>query len=460
MGLNLEFDVVNIGNIDKATVTIKPLTIIAGENSTGKTFITKSLYTILNAVYKNHFADELIKQFNLLENAYRRFTANLQNPATVDLVFERKFTELSLEVYSLIANLAMCEFEHQEALLEENKDTLKLFKDEIIHYFSERQKLQKFKKLQKYIDNIFEKVETLTSIIENRREVIVDNIADNLEIGFKKNFQITDLHSLIQRNKKATMKLSLEGIGEVSVDQKSIIDFSFKGKGIQTVQSVENIVFFDSPIYIKIRRALQKNKSTSLNLLFRDEDKYLKGYPEYLDKLYSFMDQEYIDTPDFYEISQEIEQLISGRVNVSKSGDIQYTDKNNNSIPLSLTAMGISNIGLIDLLIRNNVINRGAFLIMDEPEVHLHPEWQVALANILYAIAKSGATIIIATHSLDFLKAFEKILNDENENAEQLIAINKMPYEKKFAQLSEKEKVNIVLDDLSKPFYDLYMQDI
>jgi predicted ATPase len=96
---------------------------------------------------------------------------------------------------------------------------------------------------------------------------------------------------------------------------------------------------------------------------------------------------------------------------------------------------------------------------MDEPEVHLHPQWQVFLAQILYKIAKNGANIIIATHSLDFLKAFENILKDEDENAHEVIAINKMPYDEVFSSLTELEKVGYVLDDLSKPFYDLYMQD-
>jgi len=82
------------------------------------------------------------------------------------------------------------------------------------------------------------------------------------------------------------------------------------------------------------------------------------------------------------------------------------------------------------------------------------------LAKILYKIAKQGANIIIATHSLDFLKAFEVLLKNENENAEDIIAINKMPFNKKFSTLSEIDKVDIILDDLSRPYNELYLQDI
>ncbi len=333
MGIKLQYNLENIGNIDKASIIVKPLTIIAGENSTGKTFVTKSLYTLLDSVYKNHFAEESLDKI--------------------------------------------------------------------------------------------------------------------LDIGFKKNFQITNLKSLINQNQQNNLKLSLDTIIKIEIDRNQNINSS------NQFLIKKNIIFFDSPVYIKIRKALQKCK----NRFEKDDDKYLKGYPQYLDQLYEYIDKEYIDMADFNLISQEIQEIIKGKLEVSNSGDISYTN-NNNTIPLSLTAMGISNIGLIDLLLRNNIINKGSFLIMDEPEVHLHPEWQVVMAQILYKIAKNGANVIIATHSLDFLKAFENILKEDEKIAEDIISINKMPYQEDFLELSELEKVGIVLDDLSKPFYDLYMQDI
>jgi len=336
MGMKLKFDIENIGNIDKASVTIKPLTIIAGENSSGKTFVTKGLYTILDAINKKSISKE-------------------------------PFPRL-------------------------------------------------------------------------------------LDIGLKKNFQIINLNSLIRQNQDNNLKLSLESLVQIKINKNQNIDITLNRDNIK---NIENIIFFDSPVYIKVRKALEKTHS-----YISDEDKYLKGYPQYLDKLYDYIDKEYIDIADFDEISKEIQAKISGKLEVSKRGDINYTDKDNNTIPLSLTAMGISNIGLIDLLLRNNIINKGSFLIMDEPEVHLHPKWQVFLAQILYKIAKNGANIIIATHSLDFLKAFENILKEDGEKAEDIIAINQMPYDEKNLELSELEKVGLVLDDLSKPYYDLYMQDI
>ena len=59
-------------------------------------------------------------------------------------------------------------------------------------------------------------------------------------------------------------------------------------------------------------------------------------------------------------------------------------------------------------------------LIWDEPENHLHPEWQIRLAEIFVKLAKGGQPILITTHSPYFLQAikyfsaketFEKYVN-------------------------------------------------
>ncbi len=457
--MKLKFNIENMGNIDKATITIKQLTIIAGKNSTGKTFITKSLYTVLDSVYKNHFLHKFLSSFFQLERSILNFYDEI-NPNSKDLKFYNKFIDYRDQIDNkVISDLIKCKFKEQDDILSKYRNLFNIFEILISKYIDDRSSLKKFEKYEYDFNNIQTNLDDFSHIVNNRTDIVINNISNSLEEGFKKNFQITNLNSLIQQGKSKKLKIKLDNLGDIEIEHNQFINFSLNPDGIEEIQNVENIVFFDSPVYIKIKKALENNRQVRLPIL-KDEDKYLKGYPQYLDKLYSFIDKEYIGTSEFNLISQEIQETIKGSFSVSKSGDIQYTDNENNIMPLSLTAMGISNIGLIDLLLRNNVINKGSFLIMDEPEVHLHPEWQVTLANILYKIAKQGANIIIATHSLDFLKQFEVILKNKDENAEEIISINQMPFDNEFTKLTELEKVNEVLDDLSKPFYDLYMQDI
>ena len=47
-------------------------------------------------------------------------------------------------------------------------------------------------------------------------------------------------------------------------------------------------------------------------------------------------------------------------------------------------------------------------LILDEPEAHLHPEWQNAFAEIIVLVVKEFNThVLLTTHSPNFLMAIE-----------------------------------------------------
>ena len=83
----------------------------------------------------------------------------------------------------------------------------------------------------------------------------------------------------------------------------------------------------------------------------------------------------------------------------------------------------------------------------------------MTLIKILYKVAQAGANIIIATHSIDMIKAVELLIK-QDEDAKKLISLNKMPYKNNFMNLSQEEKIEEILTDLSSPFYKMYMEGL
>lgn len=79
----------------------------------------------------------------------------------------------------------------------------------------------------------------------------------------------------------------------------------------------------------------------------------------------------------------------------------------------------MTNLGIFQAVLSKNIINKGSFVFIDEPESNLHPEWQAILANVLVELAKNGVYIIVTTHSSDMLKAFE-ISTQEQKVSEEL----------------------------------------
>ena len=69
---------------------------------------------------------------------------------------------------------------------------------------------------------------------------------------------------------------------------------------------------------------------------------------------------------------------------------------------------GLKSFVLIKLLLEKGILKERDVLILDEPEIHLHPEWQLFYAEIIVLLQKKfELSIIVTTHSSHFLEAIE-----------------------------------------------------
>ena len=70
--------------------------------------------------------------------------------------------------------------------------------------------------------------------------------------------------------------------------------------------------------------------------------------------------------------------------------------------------MDIKQFGLLQILLKNNKLKKGCFLILDEIEAHIHPEWQVKLAELIVLLVKKlNIFVYINSHSSAFIEAIE-----------------------------------------------------
>lgn len=71
-------------------------------------------------------------------------------------------------------------------------------------------------------------------------------------------------------------------------------------------------------------------------------------------------------------------------------------------------SMGLKTFALLTLMLDCDILKKEDVLILDEPENHLHPAWQVAFAEIVVVLQKIfRLTILLTTHSPYFLEAIE-----------------------------------------------------
>lgn len=109
-----------------------------------------------------------------------------------------------------------------------------------------------------------------------------------------------------------------------------------------------------------------------------------------------------------HEIYNEINQIISGNINFDNGADdFVYMDKNDKKHDINNVASGIKSFGLLQLLLSSGNLNENSLLIIDEPEVHLHPFWQVEYAKVLVRLVENNIPVIIASHSPYFIEALK-----------------------------------------------------
>ena len=149
-----------------------------------------------------------------------------------------------------------------------------------------------------------------------------------------------------------------------------------------------------------------------------------------------------------YHIEDEICSLINGKFKKDELGNF-YFERENKKISLLNTATGIKYFGIFQVLSQNNYLNEGTVLVLDEPEVHLHPKWQLEMAKIIVELVKNGVKIVVNSHSPYMIEALQRYSELEKVNADFYLAEN--GYIKKEND-SNSETLAKIFEKLSEPF--------
>ena len=108
-----------------------------------------------------------------------------------------------------------------------------------------------------------------------------------------------------------------------------------------------------------------------------------------------------------WEVEKLIKEILGGEIK-KENGELFFVRENGFKTHMKNTSSGVKQVAIIQTLLNNNELEPNSFLIMDEPEVNLHPEWQIKFAKILVLLVKElDLSIYIASHSPFFIEAIE-----------------------------------------------------
>ena len=342
----------NIGKLKNAEVEINGITVITGENDTGKSTVGKVLWSVFNSFYeiKNQVKKDKI---NSVFKESRGFSEIREFRQLRNKIIYSKFDD-ELDLENLINQIKIKleseknDDEDIKKVLEKIKKRIDLSDDEVIEEI-----------VQKNFDNEFNGQINNLNLTENG-SIKLNIRKQELKLVFNSNkIQIDEYFSLYAK--------------AILIDNPRIVD----------ELDLDFFISFKDSHSLYLTRLLRKYKDLTATDRVLNKEKLL-------------------------QIEKILNSVVGGNFEKDEMG--AYIYKNNNGIDINIKNLstGLKTFSMMKLLLLNNEIEENGTIILDEPEIHLHPEWQLKFAELIVLLQKEfGMHILLTTHSPYFVNAIE-----------------------------------------------------
>lgn len=375
----------NILKIEDADIEIGGLTVLTGENNSGKSTVGKILFSILKAANNVRQVDKM-KTISLIRTelfSLKRMFHRSENTSVLD------------DIQTLSLNIV----------------------DKLIAVDNLRQNLEIEAEKMNFSSRMI-------AMIRNRLyriEALVVKL-DKPEVAVKDEFEsIAKSEFMETLNSYGSMKSVILFHDDTTDADGSDIEIGLYDGKVDNVRlwgnsSLEDVTYIESPLYLHILNTLRLTSSIPTASL-RGLPSYLKkeNIPYHLadmaDKLLSSSDElsdlfnHDLFGSDYSDELNEISTVIGGEfVLNSKTKQLSFKE-NGHVVPPISVASGIKSFGVLQRLIQTDNVSTFKMLIWDEPEIHLHPEWQIVFCKLIIELVAKGIPIVVSSHSPYFVQA-------------------------------------------------------
>lgn len=367
----------NFGKVAAADVRVGSFTVLAGPNNTGKSFVSKLLYSIFSAlnvdlprVRVSRLVSRLTQQMTSLHDelptteCLRRVAREMEQVA---------LSYSSREIDSLDEVVRQLNLKTSKVKSLVDKATQALHDGAILP--TER---LSFRRTEFVLSVLQDELPQLSALAEasDLRTFSLAELQYRTTQALILNFQVPEVASLAGDGDRELL-VDVEDLLRL-VANRDGVDLSAPDPVAVRPMDIQNLVYIESPVYWKLFDALKDLRRLPSFVRPRRGRHRLTGVPDYFYHLADTITHKYTGEMSFPNVYRQLvqEDMINGRVAISESGDIVFEEAGR-SFPLVTAASGVANIGFLAMLIERKVIDHGTMLFIDEPETHLHPAWQV-----------------------------------------------------------------------------------
>ena len=374
----MELLIKDFAKIHEAQIGFDGLTVIAGNNNTGKSTVGKILFALFDSLHHidtriNKEKEHLLKQ--------------IVEEETWELLSGKDTGKKAFLIVTALKYFAEYIKQGGDPLSWKAKEVFSLFYDWAIPLAVEEE--------QAFLGNVHRRMKEARQVnrASYKKQVLKQSFGDIFH---------GQMNSLLYPDREAEVDLRLK--------QKSISLCFLQNdctKAELGIDITSNIMYIDNPFVVDhiafglsagIIRRYELSRETPM------EKKLLRGLERQSPELL----QTVIAQKRLEKVLARMHDVIAGET--TRQGDklslknITYTKP----IKLENLSTGLKAFMILKLLIENQALKEKDLLVLDEPEVHLHPEWQILYAEIVVLLQQAfHLTVLLTTHSPYFLHALE-----------------------------------------------------
>lgn len=390
----MKIDIKNLGTIKSGSLETNNLTIIFGKNNSGKTYLSYSTYII----YK--------KLSDIINSAYSFDEVNAINS------------------YSTEGNIQTIEINVEQHLFRIMTNLQGRIKKEIVQGFKVKESFFKDTVINLNIDTVKRNFYNLEETIEcsdiiNAKHSIISKGSDSWLVTVKvidtkttqpgkddftrNTIDENTMHFINGVFKNEINKEITRCILKIEENNSFIVTSERTGIELFYKEIDRNRSNIAESMSLKNKNN-RLNKEIIKNIISESVSDYSSPISDNIKSIrdgYSAKSGDLTNSNNFQHIIESLKKISKGSFLRNDIGNTVFIANNKIEIPLPIASSSIKSISLIDLYI-NNLASIGDTLIIDEPELNLHPDNQIKMAELIARLVNSKIRVMITTHS-DYL---------------------------------------------------------
>lgn len=377
----IELSVEDFKAVKKADITLNGITVVSGINGCGKSSLSQLLYYSFyyanryEEIVNEHLNHELLKYTEALRQIERQIKYVLPGVVGNYDIYRASVKEKDV-CLQYIRNLFSHFLDYRELVEEvDNEDARKALRrvDRIIKDTLNDKSQEDIEKLLDKFYAVIENIFVDASFMLDRRDY--ESLEDYLSFHMK-------------RALPAKWTIREYGVPFAGDDTRNV----------PLLHYIKSVAYFDTPVIVgsQLAKGSDKDYWRNLTALLNDDDMTWVGIP----------------------LDRELSQIMNGESMVEADGihhaKLSYKRNDGKIFDLGDCATGIKSFSILQLLLKNDFLQKDTLLIIDEPEAHLHPQWIVEYARMIVLLHKEvGVKFFIASHSTDMISAIRYIAAKE-----------------------------------------------